>query len=125
MARVADVGTESRSVRRAELLLARVRQDCGLGFGSLQAIEPLLTRIDRAVVSGTLPAVSDIEGLANAGKLLESAESLHGGRVTEVLRHDLAAELRDLADRLRIDSARQRQARPRARDLDSTHPGRA
>ena len=110
MARILDVSTETRALRRAELLLARFREDCDPGISAVQTIGPLLTRIDRAVVNGSTPELVDIDGLASAGQLLDSP-TLHARGVADALRHDLALELREIADRLRPVAMRVRPAR--------------
>lgn len=100
MAGAVDVRTESRALRRAELLLARVREDCGTGWSALATIEPLLTRIDSVVEEGGRPSLADIDGLASASRLLESVP-LHAQSIDEALRHNLASELGEIAERLR------------------------
>lgn len=100
MAGTIDVRTESRALRRAELILARVREDCGAGLGALATIEPLLTRLDRLVGDGKPPALGDVERLASASRLLETVPlQAHG--VDDALRNNLARELGEIAERLR------------------------
>ena len=111
MAGTLDVRIESRALRRAELLLARVREDCDAGSGALATIEPLLTRIDRVVEDGGRPALVDIEGLSSASRLLESP-TLHAHGVDDALRHNLARELGEIAERLRPLAEKRRQGRP-------------
>lgn len=122
MARGIDVQTEARALRRAELLLVRVREDCGPALTALQAIEPLLTRIDRAVVGGGRPELVDIDRLASAGQMLDNV-SLHSRGMTDALRHDLALELREIADRLRPEAVRSLGRRRRA-SRDAGSPSR-
>jgi hypothetical protein len=106
-----DVRMELRALRRAELLLARVREDCGPTLRTIQTIEPLLTRLDRVVEDGGRPEMVDIEGLASAGQMLESVKLTRGH---DAIRRDLAAELREIADRLRpVAAAGARRSRPR------------
>lgn len=118
MAGAIDVRTESRALRRAELLLARVREDCGAGSSALATIEPLLTRIDRVVEDGGRPSLVDIDGLTSASRLLESA-TLHAQGIDEALQHNLARELGEIAERLRpVAENRLRPQRPQARGAD-------
>jgi len=112
MAGTIDVRTESRALRRAELILARVQEDCGPGLGALATIEPLLTRIDRVVENGGRPALGDIDGLASASRLLETVQ-LHVHGVDEALQHNLARELGEIAERLRPVAEPQVEIRPR------------
>ena len=118
MAGVIDVRTESRALRRAELLLARVREDCGAGSGALATIEPLLTRLDRLVEDGGRPALVDIDGLTSASRLIASA-TLHAQGIDEALQHNLARELGEIAERLRpVAEERLRPQRPQPRRAD-------
>lgn len=120
MAGTIDVRTESRALRRAELLLARVREDCGAGSSALATIEPLLTRLDRVVEDGGRPTLVDIEGLTSASRLLET-ERLHTRGVDEALQSNLARELGEIAERLRpvAETTRDsRTQRPQSRTAD-------
>lgn len=107
-----DVRTELRALRRAELLLARVREDGGPTLHTIQTIEPLLNRLDHVVAHGDRPEMVDIDGLASAGQMLESVR-LHT-RGHDAIRRNLAAELREIAERLRpvaVEGTRRSQPR--------------
>ena len=107
---IEDRAIETRSLRRISLLVTRASEDSAMATPELRRLEPLLHRIERTIEEGAPLPPADVEGLEGAGEHL-ARMPVRERSAADAIRRDLAAELSELARRLRSEAPKPRRVR--------------
>lgn len=100
-----DVRGEAPALRRASILLERLREDSGAMDRDIAALEAGICAMRRAVLAGQLVHSSAIERL---GALLDRVAPAAADDPADLLRFDAIVETRELLRRLSAPQARRR-----------------